>query len=67
MFKLMLHNQYQYIVFGDIEQLFEDPVAYVHDFIVKPGKMLSGRGSVTVYLNHMIFRVIEGKLMTSMF
>ncbi|XP_021908865.1 squamosa promoter-binding-like protein 7 [Carica papaya] len=41
-------------------KLFEDPVAYVHDFIVKPGKMLSGRGSVTVYLNHMIFRVIEG-------
>lgn len=45
-----------------IEQLLEDPASYVHDFVAAPGKMLSGRGNVLVYLNNMIFRVTEGKL-----
>ena len=45
-----------------IKQLLEDPTSYVHDFVVAPGKMLSGRGNLLVYLNNMIFRVTEGKL-----
>jgi hypothetical protein len=35
-------------------------VAYLDEFILKPGKMLFGRGSMTVYLNNMIFRLIKG-------
>ena len=45
-----------------IKQLLEDPTSYVHGFVVAPGKMLSGRGNLLVYLNNMIFRVTEGKL-----
>ncbi|CDY47185.1 BnaAnng08550D [Brassica napus] len=37
-------------------KLSKDPVAYLDEFILKPGKMLFGRGSMTVYLNNMIFR-----------
>lgn len=44
-------------------QIFEDPIAYVHDFVVAPGRMLSGRGNVLVYLNNMIFHVVKSKLM----
>ncbi|KAA8527510.1 hypothetical protein F0562_034775 [Nyssa sinensis] len=40
-------------------KLFEDPAIYIHDFVVAPGKMLSGRGTILVYLNDMIFRVME--------
>lgn len=47
-----------------IEQLLEDPASYLHDFVVAPGNMLSGRGSVMVYLNNMNFRVTEGKFAT---
>jgi hypothetical protein len=43
-------------------KLSKDPVAYLDEFILKPGKMLFGRGSMTVYLNNMIFRLIKGKL-----
>lgn len=42
------------------KQLSKDPVAYLDEFILKPGKMLFGRGSMTVYLNNMIFRLIKG-------
>ncbi|XP_059649094.1 squamosa promoter-binding-like protein 7 [Cornus florida] len=38
-------------------KLFEDPAIYIHDFVIAPGKMLSGRGTLLVYLNDMIFRV----------
>ncbi|EOA22312.1 hypothetical protein CARUB_v10002913mg [Capsella rubella] len=41
-------------------KLSKDPVAYLDEFILKPGKMLFGRGSMTVYLNNMIFRLIKG-------
>ncbi|PQQ19388.1 squamosa promoter-binding-like protein 7 [Prunus yedoensis var. nudiflora] len=40
-------------------KLLEDPVSYVHDFVVVPGRMLSGRGNILVYLNDMIFRVVK--------
>ncbi|XP_015888326.2 squamosa promoter-binding-like protein 7 isoform X1 [Ziziphus jujuba] len=40
-------------------KVFEDPIAYVHDFIVSPGRMLCGRGNVLVYLNNMIFHVVK--------
>ncbi|XP_048624981.1 squamosa promoter-binding-like protein 7 isoform X1 [Brassica napus] len=41
-------------------KLSKDPVSYLDEFILKPGKMLFGRGSMTVYLNNMIFRLIKG-------
>ncbi|ESQ41891.1 hypothetical protein EUTSA_v10012721mg [Eutrema salsugineum] len=41
-------------------KLSKDPVAYLDEFILKPGKMLFGRGSMTVYLNNMIFRLMKG-------
>ncbi|KAJ4910697.1 Squamosa promoter-binding-like protein 7 [Raphanus sativus] len=41
-------------------KLSKDPVAYLDEFILKPGKMLFGRGSMTVYLNSMIFRLLKG-------
>ncbi|KAL5541765.1 hypothetical protein UlMin_009475 [Ulmus minor] len=37
----------------------EDPVSYVHKFIVAPGGMLSGRGNILVYLNNMILHVAK--------
>ncbi|OAY55921.1 hypothetical protein MANES_03G189400v8 [Manihot esculenta] len=40
-------------------KLFEDPVSYVHDFVITPGKMLSKRSPMLVYLNNMIFRVMQ--------
>ncbi|CAF2136581.1 unnamed protein product [Brassica napus] len=43
-------------------KLSKDPVAYLDEFILKPGKMLFGRGSMTVYLNNMIFRLLKGKM-----
>lgn len=44
-------------------QILEDPKAYVHDFVVSPGRMLSGRGNLFVYLNNMIFHVVNSTLM----
>ncbi|XP_010524774.1 PREDICTED: squamosa promoter-binding-like protein 7 isoform X2 [Tarenaya hassleriana] len=41
-------------------KLSKDPVAYLDEFILKPGKMLFGRGSMTVYLNNMIFGLMRG-------
>nr|ABD96886.1 hypothetical protein [Tarenaya spinosa] len=46
-------------------KLSKDPVAYLDEFILKPGKMLFGRGSMTVYLNNMIFRLMRGKFLVS--
>ncbi|CAN7037997.1 unnamed protein product [Brassica rapa subsp. trilocularis] len=43
-------------------KLSKDPVAYLDEFILKPGKMLFGRGSMTVYLNNMIFRLLKGRM-----
>ncbi|KAJ7955020.1 Squamosa promoter-binding-like protein [Quillaja saponaria] len=39
--------------------LLGDPVSYVHDFVVAPGRMLSGRGAMLVYLNNMVFRLTK--------
>ncbi|KAI9195106.1 hypothetical protein LWI28_011737 [Acer negundo] len=41
-------------------KLYEDPITYVHDFVVAPGRMLSGRGFVIVNLNNTIFHVKDG-------
>ncbi|KAH9765497.1 Squamosa promoter-binding-like protein 7 [Citrus sinensis] len=43
-------------------KLYEDPIRYVHNFVVEPGtaSMLSGRGSMFVHLNNMIFHVKGG-------
>ncbi|XP_058001002.1 squamosa promoter-binding-like protein 7 isoform X2 [Hevea brasiliensis] len=40
-------------------KLLEDPVSYVHDFVITPGKMLSKRSPMLVYLNNMIFHVMK--------
>lgn len=63
---LCCHLLHRLITFchGFIEQLYEDPIRYVHNFVVEPGtaSMLSGRGSMFVHLNNMIFHV-KGNLM----
>ncbi|CAL1411652.1 unnamed protein product [Linum trigynum] len=41
-------------------KLLEDPLSYVHNFVVVPGTMLSGKGPMIVYLNDMVFRVMKG-------
>uniref|UniRef100_A0A2N9ETS0 SBP-type domain-containing protein n=1 Tax=Fagus sylvatica TaxID=28930 RepID=A0A2N9ETS0_FAGSY len=41
-------------------KLFEDPASHLHDFLVAPGRMLSGRGTILVFINDMIFRVMKG-------
>ncbi|WCJ23596.1 squamosa promoter binding protein-like 7 [Euphorbia peplus] len=41
------------------EKLLEDPESYVHDFVIVPGKMLSKRGPMLVYLNDMVFYVLK--------
>ncbi|KAM7488236.1 hypothetical protein LguiB_025720 [Lonicera macranthoides] len=40
-------------------KLLEDPVAHIHNLMVAPGNMLSGRGTFFVYLNNMIYRVMK--------
>ncbi|WRX21079.1 SBP domain - like 10 [Theobroma cacao] len=37
-------------------KLSENPMTYMHDFVFTPGRMLYGRGFMTIYLNDMIFR-----------
>ncbi|KAL4385911.1 hypothetical protein GQ457_09G022880 [Hibiscus cannabinus] len=37
-------------------KISENPMTYVHDFVFRPGRMLFGRGFMTIYLNNMIFR-----------
>ncbi|KAK3039036.1 hypothetical protein RJ639_027521 [Escallonia herrerae] len=40
-------------------KLIEDPLAYLHDFVLTPGNMLSGRGTLHVYINNMMFHVMK--------
>ncbi|KAM2656994.1 hypothetical protein EV1_012418 [Malus domestica] len=40
-------------------KLLEDHVSYIHEFVSVPGKMLSGRGNILIYLNDMIFRIVK--------
>ncbi|KAM4126689.1 hypothetical protein ACJW30_02G033600 [Castanea mollissima] len=40
-------------------KLFEDPASYLLDFVA-PGRMLSGKGIILVFMNDMIFRVMKG-------
>ncbi|THG15386.1 hypothetical protein TEA_013492 [Camellia sinensis var. sinensis] len=42
-----------------VHELHEDPVMYIPDLVGAPGKMLYGRGSLLVYLNNVIFRVMR--------
>lgn len=42
-------------------QLSEEPAFHLHDFVISPGNMLSGRGTFFAYLNDMIYRVRQGK------
>ncbi|OMO53755.1 Transcription factor, SBP-box [Corchorus capsularis] len=37
----------------------ENPMTYIHDFVFTPGRMLYGRGFMTIYLNNMIFRTMK--------
>ncbi|XP_022760465.1 squamosa promoter-binding-like protein 7 isoform X2 [Durio zibethinus] len=37
-------------------QLSENPMTHMHNFVFTPGRMLYGRGFMTIYLNNMIFR-----------
>ncbi|XP_051129629.1 squamosa promoter-binding-like protein 7 [Andrographis paniculata] len=40
-------------------KLLEEPTLYIKDLVSAPGSMLSGRGTMSVYLNEMIFRVTK--------
>ncbi|CAK9158354.1 unnamed protein product [Ilex paraguariensis] len=40
-------------------KFLEDPKGSIHDFVVTPGNMLSGRNSFLIHLNNMIFRVMD--------
>ncbi|KAJ7980187.1 Squamosa promoter-binding-like protein [Quillaja saponaria] len=39
--------------------LLGDAASYVHDFVVSPGRMLFGRGTMLIYLNNMVFRLMR--------
>ncbi|KAE8723385.1 sugar transporter ERD6-like 16-like [Hibiscus syriacus] len=41
-------------------KLSENPMTYMHDFVFTPGRMLYGRGFMTIHLNDMIFRTRKG-------
>ncbi|XP_052483999.1 squamosa promoter-binding-like protein 7 isoform X3 [Gossypium raimondii] len=41
-------------------KLSENPMTYMHDFVFTPGRMLHGRGLMTIHLNNMIFRASKG-------
>lgn len=40
-------------------KLLENPASYLHDFVVAPGMLLSGKGTVLVYLNNKIFCAVK--------
>ncbi|KAM7259433.1 hypothetical protein ACFE04_015174 [Oxalis oulophora] len=42
------------------EKLSKKSVTYIEDFVVAPGRILSGRGCVIIYLNNTRFHVMEG-------
>ncbi|TYI38819.1 hypothetical protein ES332_A02G054900v1 [Gossypium tomentosum] len=42
------------------KKLSENPMTYMHDFVFTPGRMLHGRGLMTIHLNNMIFRTSKG-------
>ncbi|KAL5701518.1 Squamosa promoter-binding-like protein [Ranunculus cassubicifolius] len=46
------------------EKLSEDALRHIHNFVNAPESMLFGRGSVTVRLNDMVFRVLKGETST---
>ncbi|CAL1397076.1 unnamed protein product [Linum trigynum] len=41
-------------------KVLEDPLSYVHNFVIVPGTMLYGKGPMIIYLNDMMFRVMKG-------
>ncbi|KAK8548703.1 hypothetical protein V6N13_054518 [Hibiscus sabdariffa] len=41
-------------------KLSENPMTYMHEFVFTPGRMLYGRGFMTIHLNNMIFRTRKG-------
>lgn len=42
----------------------EEPALYLKDLVASPGSVLSGRDTMHVYLNDMIFRVTKGQLLS---
>ncbi|KAF8038164.1 hypothetical protein BT93_B0892 [Corymbia citriodora subsp. variegata] len=40
-------------------KLYEDPVSYIDDFILRPGRMLFGRGTVYIHINDMVFHLMK--------
>ncbi|KAI3913918.1 hypothetical protein MKW92_029174 [Papaver armeniacum] len=42
------------------EKVAEDAGSYIHKLVGAPDCLLHGRGTITVYLNDMIFRVLKG-------
>ncbi|KAK3440967.1 hypothetical protein EUGRSUZ_B01228 [Eucalyptus grandis] len=40
-------------------KLYEDPISYINEFILRPGRLLSGRGTMYIFLNDMVFHLKE--------
>ncbi|KAI6683921.1 hypothetical protein NL676_029834 [Syzygium grande] len=40
-------------------KLYEDPVSYINDFVLRPGRMLSRRGTVYIFINDMVFHLMK--------
>lgn len=40
-------------------KLLEDPVVFVRNFVAVPGKMLSGRSNILVFLDNVLFRAVR--------
>lgn len=50
------------ILYPCLKQLLDKPASCIKDLIGSPGSMLSGKGTMLVYVNDMIFRVTKGWL-----
>lgn len=50
------------ILYPCLKQLLDKPASFIKDLIGSPGSMLSGKGTMLVYVNDMIFRVTKGWL-----
>ncbi|XP_030540825.1 squamosa promoter-binding-like protein 7 [Rhodamnia argentea] len=40
-------------------KLYEDPVSHINDFLLRPGRMLSGRGTIYILMNDMVFHLMK--------
>lgn len=63
-FPFSILQDFDFILFCFTIQLSEDALTYVNDLVNAPESLLSGRPTMRIYLNDMIFQVVKGKLVT---